>query len=225
MEKGLPTTLQDIDDVMANFNKVTRELAWERYKIRIEHEDIKSWNWIVTKLGKTRAYVLFNDVWSFNSERVEAMEPNLGKTIAEMRKRRNVVVATGRQNTEDTLNVLGWLHGEGVQFDGFVSVNIRRLKKNDLLKYDEIVDDGTPNLEAAIKMGKVAFIRDQPWNKTVPEGRYSRRIRRLAEVVEYQKHIDRLGGLPDLKSAARDVSAPIKADDRLKRGNAKVRRV
>ncbi len=187
--------LLDVDDVLADFSEVLFQLAKERYGVKMERKYYKKWSWIFNKLGKRRALTLFNEIWSSNSGRVEPLEPNLGETVAEMRKVARVVVATGRQNTKDTLRVLEWLGRHNIGFDGFASVNLLSMKKDDFLRYDAIIDDAPPNIEAAMARGMFVFTRDQPWNTHIPDGRRSRRISRLSDAVKHLKHIETYGEL------------------------------
>lgn len=168
----------DLDGVLANSIARWIEIWNENRYPKISYESVTKWDfWKDLGITQKEFEKIFREVW-MNWEEVEPMEENLAEKIEMLGEFGKIDVVTGRP-MEDREFVVKWLDAHGISYSNLVIA----LKKKSEYPYDLFIDDSPLIAREVSSTGRLVFLRDQPWNRSVRGSRLVIRVHSLDAAI------------------------------------------
>ncbi|MCS7117310.1 MAG: hypothetical protein NZ957_00790 [Thaumarchaeota archaeon] len=168
----------DLDGVLAGTMYVWLRI-WNAERLPLlTYESIDEWDfWRRLGITEREFSEIFSRAWSRWRE-VPPAEEGLREKVRRLSEIGTVDVVTGRPR-EDGRHIRSWLELHGIEYRALVI----SVSKKAELGYDVYIDDSPRLAEELAGRKGLLLLRDQPWNRSVPDNSRVRRIRGLHDAV------------------------------------------
>ena len=174
----------DIDDVIADTERVVRQHLNARYGLRLRREDVTDFS--LEKLaglspGDVQAFL--EDFHRSGGYRSMAPIPGAREALTRLAARHRIVLVTARPE-ETRPDTEAWLAEHGIPYHALIFSN--GAGKHGLQPYDRFVEDRPAFALELAEAGVPVLLFDAPWNRRVAHPR----IRRVRDWQEALRHLD-----------------------------------
>ncbi len=156
----------DLDDTVAHVKELARQHVNKEFGTDLQFSDIRIARLeenitgvTITEADMKRIFAL---VWS-EMDRISLLDPKIPEMLQRIHQHYDITIATASDADDETL--LRFLQKNKVPFDEIVHVHSSKEKLGATPHVDIYVDDYHKIAEDAAKIGKIAILIKQPWNK------------------------------------------------------------
>ncbi|MDW8073771.1 MAG: hypothetical protein RMJ28_06025 [Nitrososphaerota archaeon] len=170
----------DLDGVLSDSMGLWVEIWNSRYgPPALGVEDIREWDfWRGLGITQEMFNEVFDEVWR-SWARLRPLEENIGEKVARLTQLGKVDIVSGRA-VKHLPYVKSWLKHHRIRYDSiFLGVPAKNR-----LNHTVFIDDSPIEAAQIAGTGRYVLLRDQPWNRHVPERRFILRVRSLDEAFQ-----------------------------------------
>ncbi|HDD42305.1 MAG: hypothetical protein DRN61_02125 [Thaumarchaeota archaeon] len=172
----------DVDGVLADTMRLWIRLWNRRSEQKIGYEDLVEWDfWKKLGISGDEFMKLMSEAWRMWWE-IPPTEPNISEKVAKIKSLGKLDIVTARPR-ETEICTLRWLEAHRIPYDDYVWISSSRLKAK--LDYDAFIDDSPLIVDGCLMRGKILLLYDRPWNRSVYESGYVRRVKSLDEAYHF----------------------------------------
>lgn len=170
----------DLDGVLTDSMGRWVEIWNSRYvHPRLSVEDIREWDfWRGLGISQEKFNEVFDEVWR-GWTYLRPLEENIGEKVSRLSYFGRVDIVSGR-STKHLSYVRSWLKHYGVRYGSL----LLGVSSKSSLNYDVYIDDSPVEAAQIAGTGRYVLLRDQPWNRHIPDSKHILRVKDLAESFE-----------------------------------------
>ncbi|MEM1534882.1 MAG: hypothetical protein QW059_04695 [Nitrososphaerota archaeon] len=170
----------DLDGVLTDSMGRWVEIWNSKYgRARLSVEDIREWDfWRGLGITQETFNEVFDEVWR-TWPLLRPMEEDIGEKVSRLASLGRVDIVSGR-SSRHLPYVKSWLKQHGVRYNSiFLAVSPKSR-----LSHDVFIDDSPVEAVQIAGTARYVLLRDQPWNRGIPNSKYILRVKSLDEAFE-----------------------------------------